>query len=621
MEKQVKPKAKSRSLLNSLRLFVVFGLSGVIAAVVLTQILAHLENFSSVAERLRMMHMEQQKAVIQREVERVVQHVRHVKDSLHDTAALAAKGRIDMAHRIIDNLLLQNDATPAQPIEGIILDTLRAIRFDGGTGYYFAISPQGTVLMHAALPATVGDNLWEMVDSKGNYFFRELLDMALQKGEGSREYHFSKPGEDSANESFTKVSYVRYLKNVDWVVGTGVYIDDLEATQKTDLLTEIQQIRYGDNGYIFVDDWEGVVLAHGAQPELIGKNIWDHTDANGVKVVQKLIAAARTEQGDFVHYSWKKPNNGKERAKISFAMGIEGWRWMVGAGVYLDDIDQAIGIVQQAQLISLAFSLAVTLVSGVVVGLLSFLWLKRLYNQIVADHHQFQGFFASIPEAKEVLTLEPLHFDEHLTLAEQMNRMLAEKLVAESHLRSHQLHLEDLIEQRTRSLEEKSHELERLATTDSLTGLHNRRGFTRLFEHHLRELVRYDVASCLVIVDIDFFKRINDQYGHKAGDMVLAELTALIGKQLRASDVFGRWGGEEFSMLLSHTPQDHAMEMCQRLRASLAQANFEGVGQVTASFGLTRIHKDDSLDSALIRADQALYKAKQNGRNRVEIEA
>lgn len=165
-------------------------------------------------------------------------------------------------------------------------------------------------------------------------------------------------------------------------------------------------------------------------------------------------------------------------------------------------------------------------------------------------------------------------------------------------------------------------ELERRAYYDYLTGLANRRYFLESAEHELTRALRYGSELSIVMMDVDHFKQVNDTYGHKVGDTVLQKLSEIARATLRDIDVIGRIGGEEFALLLPETGRDQAMEAAERLRTALAAAKVampSGLPlQFTVSLGVATLEgKDTNIDMLLNQADQALYKAKSEGRNRV----
>lgn len=167
--------------------------------------------------------------------------------------------------------------------------------------------------------------------------------------------------------------------------------------------------------------------------------------------------------------------------------------------------------------------------------------------------------------------------------------------------------------------------LENMANTDSLTGLPNRQAFMHRAEKEFSRARRYARPLTAVMIDVDHFKRINDQYGHAVGDVVLRQVTTICQCSLRGSDLLGRIGGEEFVLLLPDTPQANAIYVAERMREQLARTPIEVenlVLTVTASFGVASlVDSDFSFNNILERADIAMYHAKHDGRNKVKSAA
>jgi len=165
--------------------------------------------------------------------------------------------------------------------------------------------------------------------------------------------------------------------------------------------------------------------------------------------------------------------------------------------------------------------------------------------------------------------------------------------------------------------------LEKLATFDSLTGLYNRRAILG----KLRELInlanRYKEDFSLSMLDIDHFKMVNDRYGHLTGDEVLEEIATLIRRNIRDTDIVGRYGGEEFIIILPKTTLSSSWVVAERLRSIIEKAEMKdsagNVFAITVSQGLAGWERDEDAASLISRADEALYKAKEKGRNRVQI--
>ena len=179
------------------------------------------------------------------------------------------------------------------------------------------------------------------------------------------------------------------------------------------------------------------------------------------------------------------------------------------------------------------------------------------------------------------------------------------------------LYLVGSLRTRIEELQTDLSETTRLATLDFLTGVSNRRLETRL-QHELELYRRYGTPVAVILFDIDHFKTFNDTHGHVAGDEVLKTVAEAVQHELRPTDAFGRWGGEEFLVVAAHTDARQATLLAERLRR-LVEAAEVGRARVTASFGVAMYHNDTRLGALIERADTALYDAKARGRNRVEL--
>jgi diguanylate cyclase (GGDEF)-like protein len=162
-------------------------------------------------------------------------------------------------------------------------------------------------------------------------------------------------------------------------------------------------------------------------------------------------------------------------------------------------------------------------------------------------------------------------------------------------------------------------ELEHLANYDPLTNVLNRHSCNMLLDHNINRMKRHRSALSLLTFDLDNFKKVNDRFGHDAGDYILKETARLISKNLRSSDVLCRLGGGEFAIIATETNMDQAYLLAERIRALVNSARFSDVNRVSVSIGVAEYHEGDTGQSLSGRADDSLYRAKKNGKNRVEI--
>lgn len=169
-------------------------------------------------------------------------------------------------------------------------------------------------------------------------------------------------------------------------------------------------------------------------------------------------------------------------------------------------------------------------------------------------------------------------------------------------------------------LEHKNKEYEVMATTDSLTGLYNRHKFIELYRSSYNTMIQRENKLSLILLDIDYFKKVNDSYGHNIGDNVLVHIAQMLLKTLRNIDIVCRWGGEEFILLLPATDLAQALKIAENIRINIQNTVIDRVGSVTVSLGVSEVLEGDTMNDVVQRADEALYLAKDSGRNCIKSE-
>jgi diguanylate cyclase (GGDEF)-like protein len=184
-------------------------------------------------------------------------------------------------------------------------------------------------------------------------------------------------------------------------------------------------------------------------------------------------------------------------------------------------------------------------------------------------------------------------------------------------LEDRNLVLQRMVAQRTQQLEAALASNQTLASHDALTGLINRRALDDALSHELNRLQRYRSDFCVLMLDIDFFKSVNDRFGHMAGDRFLQQFAAVVSERLRNTDALGRWGGEEFLLICPQTRLDAALALAESVRRTVADTDFGLESSHSVSIGVAQANSADSIESLMGRADACLYQAKQSGRNRV----
>ena len=407
---------------------------GVAVSIMAVDIIGSYRDFNHRSEQIRTTHIAEQKQVIKQEVMRVVDLIAYERSQREALTKRKIQGRVYEAFSIAQNIYEQNkSAKSSDEIQKMILDALRDIRFENNSGYYFATSLEGIEILFADKPELEGVNLLELQDSHGKFVIRDMIDIARQTGEGFYEYHWTKPNMEG--NDFKKISFIKRFAPYDWFIGTGLYVDDIEKQIKTNILLDISRIRFGKEGYVFVNRFNGDALV--SNGKFIGgtKKLWEVFSKNPEKtkyLYEISRKAALEPEGDYIDYTLVKlSDQTNESPKTSFIYGIPEFQWYVGAGVYLDDVESDI-VLMQAELNDqvrekiLYFSLIA------VVILVGYLFLfRQLSRKLQNDFEVFVSFFKNAAGSSQVINRELVQFNELDQIAGSANSMLQDKIQAE----------------------------------------------------------------------------------------------------------------------------------------------------------------------------------------------
>jgi PAS domain S-box-containing protein len=241
-----------------------------------------------------------------------------------------------------------------------------------------------------------------------------MIDLARSQGEGFYEYFWTKP--DVPGSNHRKISYIKYFKPYDMFIGTGLYVEDVEAAIKKEVLNRIETMRWGQDDYLFVFQYDGLYLSH-LQKKYIGQNLLTLRDPNGIPINEELVRLSKSG-GGFLDYQWDKYSTGTLVPKLSFAKGLSKWEWVIGTGLYLEDIDARQAavrkVLREKTLVSLGgFSL---LVIFSILG--SYLYSRRFQKMLQHEIQPILHFLNSKPEQRTHLAAGDQNFVEFGDIAE-----------------------------------------------------------------------------------------------------------------------------------------------------------------------------------------------------------
>ncbi len=394
-------------------------------------------HFNHRSDQVREKHIASQKYLIKQEVERVVALIAYEKLQREALTRKRIKSRVDEALAVAENIYNQNkNYKDKTEIQKMIFDALRGIRFEKGAGYYFVTRVDGVEMLFADKPELEGVNLLGLQDTRGKYVVQDMIRIVQESGEGFYDYYWTKPQSDGGD--FKKISFVKIFKPYNWFIGTGLYAEDVTKEIQAAVLSRVSRIRFGKEGYIFINNLNGDALV--ANGRLISghKKLWEVFNKNPEKtkaIFAKEYNAAEKPDGDYIYYSLNKlssPN--RQSPKTSFVYGIPDWQWLVGAGVYLDDVDVEIANMQAELKENTKRQLFYSLLIVMVISVCAWLLFTRFLRRFTSDLNLFKSFFKRVAVADEPIDCDLVSLAELESMAQNANKMLADKIQAEKQL-------------------------------------------------------------------------------------------------------------------------------------------------------------------------------------------
>ncbi len=585
----------------------------------------------------------------------IFNEIRVKKNNLENQTKSMIKSDVYKAYNIAVNLYNNfKDSIPEDKLQVLILNSLKSLK--EADKYIFVSDLNGINQLNPAIPR--GVYTYNFKDSKGKYIVRDMVKLVKTEREGFIEYYWYKPS--NTNKHLRKVSFVKIFAPYNWYIGEGYYYIDMENKLKKDIIEFIKRLNSSKNTNFryFVFDF-----SKNRFTSLVEANkISDSVILNKMSLLKNSCNVSFVKQGDKIIalYCYKK------------------WNWVIGIDANLKDFylklkNERDSIETDFFKYAVIFVLFTVFISIVAIILsfilankitLSFkkykkeieakekfqkklidtipipLFVKDTNGKFIDCNIEFQKFFGIKEE--ELLNMEEDEVPFELEILDKM--IIADAYlnkvsdVSEVEIRNQQGELRNILMYKSvfRDLRDKivgvivvlfdvterkklEQKLKQLSFKDELTGTYNRRYFNDIIKTQMEVFKRHKTPFSLLMFDIDHFKRINDTFGHPVGDLILRELTYIILKHIRISDILSRVGGEEFIIISFNTTFEQAEKVANKLRKIVESTNFKEAGQVTISIGVTEARPDDTVESLVSRVDKALYLAKERGRNRVEV--
>jgi PAS domain S-box-containing protein len=426
------------SFARLIQLWGIIFLIGIGGSIIAVDIVGSYRDFSFRADKMRTSYTNDQKQMIKEEVERVVDMIHYEKVQSEILTKQKTKSRVYEAYAIAQFIYQNNSANRSKDeIQKMIIDALRPIRFEQGLGYYFIFRLDGVGILFPSNPKLEGANLLDIQDIHGKYIAKDFIRIVEQSGEGFYQYHWARPNAEEYD--FKKISFIKRLGLYDWCFGAGLYVEDIEAQIKATILGTVSRIRFEKEGYIFINRFNGDALVSNGELFSGTKKLWEVFDENPEEmkdIFNKEYNAALKPEGDYIYYSHiKLTDPAKKSPKASFIYGIPEWQWLVGAGVYLDDVEADINRMH-AELDNQIKKKMLFYIFIVVIIIAFFLiLLSKLNRRLKRDFNHFISFFNHAALSDKPIDRDKIQFDELDRMAQNANRMLADRIQAEEALK------------------------------------------------------------------------------------------------------------------------------------------------------------------------------------------
>lgn len=461
-------------------------------------------------------------------------------------------------------------------IAGVIREALKSLRFNEQSGYSFILDSDGELVLSPAKLSQTYEGLSPSDQKSLAVVKKDMVAIARNHGGGVHQYDWFKPG-GQPGKRYPKISYVAIFAPLNWVIGTGEYFDDLDNFSQAVLLKDFKTVLDLNNpNYFFfykIHNIEGgrdfaTMLVNSNRPDLVGKKISDdYADPDGKFFRKEFLQGVREKGEAFVTYKFEKPDGSGFGRKMSYFRLYPKWNWVVARGIYLDPLDTVLlekkadleeKMKNDASVLLLIFLIVTQL--AVAVAYYFSVHLQRIFNSYQGKQDKYSQ---KLRELNATLELQ--------------NRL------------------------------------------DSLTKIYNRSYFNKKIAEEVERATRYGSVLSMVIFDVDHFKGINDDFGHLMGDNVLEAVAQIVRENVRQMDVFARWGGEEFVILMPGIDAKQALFVAEKIRNLIAAHEFSIERQVTCSLGVSHYCPPEGTQEFFQRVDDALYQAKNSGRNKTAM--
>jgi diguanylate cyclase (GGDEF)-like protein len=492
---------------------------------------------------------------------------------------------------------IREQTMPPRQIADLIHDQLLHIRVFNERGYFFILSVDGVVKLYPPNTAKEGSIWLDIENAEVKQTIGKMIDLAKPSGKGFLEYTWPMPGTPGLEGK--KTSYIRFFAPLGWIIGTGDYLKAVEEEIQEEIVEAKRQHNIMEGSTAFILDSEGNLLAGKTH----GYGTLSITQVK--QAIAQIDPDTLKSSGNFFKLSLPGKDDGI--AALGFARDYAPWGWIAGKTVNLDVLEARGKRYEQKLKDEMIQEFTFILLALIFAILFVFLLGKHFASHLKKHMAEFEAFFEKAGKEKEQIDLKKVRFKELKNLGQTANAMVIQRVSQQ-----------EAIEQANLKLKQANQKLKEIANVDGLTQVANRRFFNRLLEKEWLRAAREKKEITLGMLDIDFFKRYNDTYGHQMGDDCLVKIGSVLREAVRRpADLAARYGGEEFVILLPGTNLEGGKGTAERIREKVKTLDIPHSGspikRVSLSMGVACVipRPGASPQSLVTMADKALYKAKE----------
>lgn len=598
--------------------------------------------YESDSKKIRDQYYSYHKQIMKSKVQSICKYIDYYISKSEDIYMNDIKQQVYTMYDVIVNQFI-SDRVSGQNVKKEIYSIINKVTPYPLTNYFFIELDSNNIMIPRADSSDIVLDVIEMEDYNE---LSSIIEKVLEEGEGFYDMNYIL---DDDNGSNNRLSFIKYLEPLNIILGSTVNTKDIDEVTKKELLDRIKNITYDNDGYFYVTDKKGKALVFSNQA-YVGKDISELKNIDGSSIYNQIIRDVNDKGEGYIEYDWTKPQSDTMFSKISYFTTYDKWDWIIGTGEYENVIEdnilaiesdlkkeirgnvfRALMVIGLLIFILLLFQFYSTITELSVDGImiinstghvldvnkkgLELIGITRRHINDINVKNMFQDDILSIAGTKK-----------HVYIESVLDNRKGKEIPIEIHIKLNKVRKREYYIAYLRDLTKRidyEKKLEKLALSDELTGINNRRFIINKINQVVDNHKKNDRPVSIAMMDLDLFKNINDTYGHTYGDKILKYFANTIKDNIREMDYIGRYGGEEFIIIFPGTNLNSAYTILSRIRIIIKNHTFEErMLKLSFSAGIVEIDKTDKHSSAtdyINKVDKLLYKAKENGRDRIEI--